>query len=102
MFALIVTTKGAKNSVGVDVSYDGERFWVVNDDDGWVDASTSRYTLSPPRNVRCFESKEGAELFAAQWTGHPWWIIPDTYDIVELGYIYETVVKGYRIINETK
>jgi hypothetical protein len=71
--------------VGADgkiFTHDGEEFWVC--DDEWGPSGSNTGNGGMPPNVMTFKNKDDARHFAGQWEGHPWWVKPKDWRIVEI------------------
>lgn len=99
MFAIIVVGSEQKNSMGTVVGDENERYWVIEDTEGWVAATSVplRYWKEVPNLIKQFDSKEEARMFAQSWEGHPWWCKPKSFEIVEIRERYELVPVGYEV-----
>ena len=75
----------------------GDKFWPTVDLDGWVEASSSRCIDENvvPRNTLTFLTKEKAEEFGKRWRGHPWWVVPIGYKVIEVKPTFKQVKDGY-------
>ncbi len=100
-YAIIVRGKEQLAYDKTVMTRDGERFWVMNDHDGWVDASSVHWTSdgAVPADVKTFESKEAADRFARRWKGHPWWCSPKPgeHEIVAIEPVFEQRRVGYKV-----
>ncbi len=77
----------------------GARHVVVEEPDGWVEATSRAYRRGDefPRGLKLFDSTDDAEAFARRWKGHPWWCVPNgKFEIVPVEPITEVVVTGWR------
>lgn len=107
VYGVIVTSKEARSGVTGNpiMTQAGDRFWATVEPEGWVEASSSRFTSAAvPSDVLTFKSRARAEAFAKRWKGHPWWCVPDgQYEIVPLRAIYvsRTKITGYERIAES-
>ena len=99
MFAIIVTGKEARAFDDTVMSPEGERYWVEMEESGWVVATSSRVRQYPKASakLKTFDTREKAEEFAKSWTGHPWWCIPKSYEIVEVEPLYEWIT-GFKVV----
>lgn len=102
MYALIVTTKEVRSGAKGNpiITQEGDRFWVVAEPEGWVEATTTRYTTHTnriPYAVKAWDTIEAAVTFAKRWKGHPWWCEPNgEYEVVEVVPQYKQVLDGYK------
>lgn len=97
-YGLIVTSKEAVSSDGVVLTRDGARYWVVDECGGWVDAtstSTEWDTGKVPDDLKTFRTREAAEKFGQRWKGHPWYVQPRDFEVIEVEARY--VQKGWKI-----
>jgi hypothetical protein len=105
VFALIVTGRERRADLPDKpvVGPEGQRYWVLEDRDGWVEASSSRCNNPAvvPGDVRQFKTEEAAAAFAKRWTGHPWWCSPNgEFEIVKVRPKYRQVLVGWeRVCN---
>jgi hypothetical protein len=88
MFALKVRSHEARSGPEDIITAEGSWFWVVDEPNGWVEATSSPCNYEPgkvPNNVKTFKTEWGAAEFAVDWKGHPWWCKPDgTFEVVRL------------------
>jgi hypothetical protein len=96
-FAIIVTGSEVKSTAGNTLSEEGQRYWVVIEREGWVEATSRHYQRAVPEDVKLFESETSARIFADRWSGHPWWCKPKSYEIVKLKERYERIMTGYEV-----
>ena len=96
-FALIVKGKYVPTYDGKIMTQEGDPFLVLNDNEGWVPATSIRYKPGKlPADTKIFKSKEIAENFAKNWKGHPWWCVPNgEFKIIKVKIKYRKVVEGY-------
>ncbi len=81
------------------ITKDDEEFWVTNEREGWVEATSSRTSLYPgkvPADLKVFKTKAIAEAFGLRWEGHPWWCKPKSFEVVEVEPLYEKIT-GYKL-----
>lgn len=101
MFALIVTSKEALASDRYVMTKAGDRFWVLNEPEGWVEATSTRFVNRRlvPGDLKLFKTVASAERFAKRWRGHPWWCQPDgkNYEVVSVTPVTETRIVGYKV-----
>jgi hypothetical protein len=97
-FAIIVTGSEAKSNCGSTVGQEGQRYWVVIEREGWVEATSRDYQRAVPNDVKLFDSETSARAFADRWNGHPWWCKPKSYEIVKLQERYERIMTGYEVV----
>lgn len=81
-YALQVQGAETRNANGEIIGEEGEWYWVLEDREKWVAASSisvnsmfSRGTI--PADALLFSSAEKAAQFARKWKGHPWWCRPN-------------------------
>ena len=97
-FAILIESHEARSGVAGNpiVTEAGTKFWVTKDHEGWVEATSTRVTDEwPPFDIKIFPSQEKAEEFAKKWSGHPWWVKPRAYEIVEVRPRLKQIVCGY-------
>lgn len=96
-FAIIAIAREVKSADGNIMARDGERFWLENEQ--WIDATGARFDRYPDgrgsASLKTFTSRDDAEAFAKKWKGHPWWVKPKSFEVVEVEPLFE-VVTGYR------
>lgn len=97
-FAIIVSGSEVKSVAGNTLSAEGQRYWVVIEREGWVEATSRHYQRAVPEDVKLFDSETSARAFADCWTGHPWWCKPKSYTIVKLQERYERIMTGYEVV----
>lgn len=104
-YAVIVTSLEARSGVNLQpvVTEAGRKFWVLNEPDGWVEATSIQVDHpfhkdgSLPSDLKVFDTHEDAEAFARRWKGHPWWCRPNgEFEIVTVEPNTRQVVDGYR------
>lgn len=99
MYALIVEGKEALSANGNIFTTEGEKFWVCNEPDGWVEATginVNRGDTKIPGDVKTFKTRVAAEKFAKRWEGHPWWVNPNgNFEVIEIKPRYKQVRDGY-------
>ncbi len=100
-YAIIVMGKEAPfPPAGHIVTQEGDLFWVTDEPEGWVDATSTRCTdrNRPPKDLKVFDLEEMASYFAAEWEGHPWWCKPMGYEVVEVQRVLKTIPDGWRTV----
>jgi hypothetical protein len=102
-YAIIVTSEEARSGVPGKpiVTYKGEKFWVLDEPEGWVEASSSRFSSRGvvPGYLKTFKTEESARVFAEKWKGHPWWCVPIAYEIVKVKTMFRRVKCGYKVVS---
>lgn len=99
MYALVVEGKEAKSSSGTIVAYEGEKFIVSNDTEGWVDATSQTWHGIIRKDVKIFKTKERAKEFVQRWEGFPWWCRPNgNFEIIKIRPRYKKVLDGYEVV----
>lgn len=106
-FALIVAGKEARSGDAQKtvMTVAGERFWVMNEPDGWVEATSVRVDSSQriPADVKVFATAADAEKFARRWKGHPWWCKPNgVFEVVPVSPIFVTQQCGWQLSTRTQ
>lgn len=106
-YAIIVTSGEARSGVKSNpiVTYEGDKFWVTKEPEGWVSATSQMYSEVVPYGrcgVKTFPTYDAAFEFAARWRGHPWWCDPKSFVIVELEPKYKQVPDGYSVVTVTE
>lgn len=48
------------------------------------------------KNLLIFKTEEEADNFGSTWEGHPHWVRPKRYEVVEVEPITETIITGYK------
>ena len=94
-FVVIVSSKEAKSGVEGNpvITRDGERFVVLVEPGGWVEATSCRYNQGDvlPPDAKTFKTLASAKQFARRWKGHPWWVVPDgNFEIIQVKRITRT------------
>jgi len=105
-FVLIVESHEARSGYNNTVlTESGDRFLVVDEPEGWVEATSAAWTGSLndsngfPHEPKLFESVGEAAAFAKRWEGHPWWCKPNgKYEILEMRPAFKQVQDGYEMI----
>jgi hypothetical protein len=101
MYVVVVDSKEARSSYKDNpiLTYEGDRFIVLNDDEGWVEATSTLFINGEiPRRAKLFDTEKEAVAFAERWKGHPWWCIPNgNYEIIEIVPKIEAITRliGY-------
>lgn len=77
-----------------------ENSWVYVVDEEYIgggsaDGIDNSYHSS--KDLLTFTTFKKAEAFAKKWKGHPWWIEPKGYKIIELTEKFKQVFDGYDI-----
>ena len=103
LFAIIVIGKEMRTTAPGQaiVGAEDERYWVVLEEGGWVEATSTRLSFHKdkiPPDLKTFKTAEAAENFAKKWTGHPWWCSPKSHEVVEVEPVYKKVPDGYRAV----
>jgi len=101
-FALIVESGEARSSDDAVLTEDGDKFLVIIEPEGWVEATSSRWdgnlksSNGFPHDPKLFKSPEAATKFAKRWGGHPWWCNPNgNFEVIEVRPVFEQVQVGY-------
>lgn len=55
----------------------GTKYWVC-ENDSWPSGSEML------AGVKVWETRDEAEKFAKSWKGHPWWVVPVSFEIVPM------------------
>ena len=98
MFAVIVTGKKVLNGSLAVMAEEGQRFWVLIEDSGWVEATSATFRDKKlvPANVKTWRTRSAAVNFGKRWTGHPWWCVPNgTFEVVKLTPFYRQTLERY-------
>lgn len=104
-FAVLFPAKQAISSyVGSDdkiITQRGDLFWLVNEAEGWVPATSTRYRKGAdelPKNLKLFATKQAALDFMKYWKGHPWYVTPykGKAQIIQVEPVYEQVLRAYK------
>jgi hypothetical protein len=98
-FAVCFKSQEACSSAGDVVTREDEEYWVILEQEGWVEATSSpvSFDSAPPKDIKLFSSEERAHSFMTRWKGHPWYCSPKSYEILEVEPVYEQRLKGYKI-----
>lgn len=82
------------------VTKHGDKFWVVNEPEGWVPATSTHVSDDDniPHDVKIWNTYEDAENFLKEWKGHPWWCSTIAYKIIRIEKTFKTVHFGYKKI----
>lgn len=96
-YALRVTGVEVRHHLtGTIMASEGDVYWVVCSDEFCVSGVKS--TLGKdgrlPTGVVLFESVEAASDFGRRWKGHPWWVVPKSFEVVEVEPVY--VIGGWK------
>ena len=103
-YALIVHSKQVVGESGWVATTEGERFWVLIEPEGWVEATSIKVDSSVlesklPKDLKTFETEKAAAAFAKRWKGHPWWCEPNgTFETVRVERKYKQVPDGFTAI----
>lgn len=106
-FALIVESAEARSGYDNSViTRTGEKMLVTVEPEGWVEATSSRWTGSLndsdgfPIKAKLFDSAEAATKFAKRWNGHPWYCKPNgNFEVVEVKPNFKQVLDGYEVVS---
>lgn len=98
-YVLRVQSKEAWSQVsGPPITNEGDWFWVIDEPEGWVPASSVRSQDAEriPAGAKAFDSKEQAEAFAKKWKGHPWWCRPNrNYQVFKVMPVFKQIRIGW-------
>lgn len=104
-FVLIVEGKEARSRSGCVVIPAGEKFLVVEEPEGWVEATSCSYRGNLRRSrglqsqAKVFDSVAAATEFAQCWKGHPWYCKPNgNYEVIEVRPVSIQVFDGYEAV----
>ena len=108
-FAIIVESIEARSLYDdYVITRSGQKFLVVIEPEGWVEATSIRWTGSLkssggfPYKPKLFNSSESAAKFAKSWKGHPWDCKPNgNFEVVEVKEVFKQVHDGYEIVKAT-
>ena len=82
----------------------GDLFVVLDEPEHWVEATSTYFTEGEllPSDLKIFRTREEADEFGKRWKGHPWWVVPFQYFVIEVKPIEETTVTtvGYTLESE--
>jgi hypothetical protein len=93
LYAVVVTSLEAKSTSGTVITPAGTQFIATIEPDGWVPATSSRYTGAIPADAKTFDTEEAAVNFAKSWNGHPWWCRPNgEYEVIQVTTATKSVV----------
>jgi len=93
-YAVIVTGKPVRSSIGSMMSNKGDEFIVTESE--WGETSQRhRDDGSIPARVRTFDSEGSANEFALGWNGHPWWVDPEHFRVIRVVRAYKVVRDGW-------
>ena len=83
------------------VTAEDEEYWVVNEPEGWVEATSCPVSLypNPPKGLKIFSNESGVHNFMEHWAGHPWYCIPKSYKAIQVEPKYERRIIGYHETN---
>lgn len=97
LYGLIVTSRKAGA-----LTAEGQRFWVTEEPDGWVPATSERCIdpTQPPADLLTFETWVAARDFGEQWEGHPWWCRPKAFTVIEVHVQTKQVFDRYIVDGE--
>lgn len=105
MFILIVESNEARSGVKGNpvLTKKGDRFLVENENEGWVEATSSRWREKINKGAKLFETAAEAESFAHRWQGHPWWCRPNgNYEVINVKPVFEKITVGYERAKKVK
>jgi hypothetical protein len=83
---------------GAIVTAEGTLAVVINEPDGWVEATSRRVNTTEqiPGDVKLFETEEAAVAFIKRWKGHPWYFVPSkNFEVVAVAPKMVTVQQGW-------
>jgi hypothetical protein len=98
MFVIKTECREARSSDKTIITQEGTKVWVINERDGWVEATSTHVSIwkDIPVDVKTFDTYDGAEKFIKRWKGHPWYFVPNgNYEIIEVEEKFKQVVIGY-------
>lgn len=100
LYALIVTGDVVYTRDGHAMTAKGTEYWVCREREGWVEATAFPYRSSCgiPHSLLTFDTREAASAFGERWTGHPWWVKPVGFRVVEVSALFKLVPDGYRVV----
>ena len=99
LYAVVVESSEARSgSPGEPImTKEGEKFIVVNQPEGWVEADSRHWSGKVPADAKVFKTPEAAEKFAKRWKGHPWWVKPNgNFEVIEVEPVFESKFAGYK------
>lgn len=106
MFVIKFKCKEAKGTGDYTLIREGSSAWVVNESEGWVEATARNAEHSDElhTDLKVFNTQEEAKNFMERWEGHPWYYAPNgSYEIIEVKERFEKVLTGYtRVAQETQ
>lgn len=102
VYIVVVTSKQVLAQDNSVMTKDGERFIVIECEEGWVEATSTRFDKNNiPKGALTFKTKHEAHEFAHRWQGHPWWCIPSgQYAVIKVRRKYRQVLSGYDMAEE--
>jgi hypothetical protein len=92
-FGLIVSSREVPAYNGHILTQEDERFFVTNEEGGWVEATSTSVKFVErlerkigvvPKEIKVFKTREAAEKFGKRWKGHPWYVQPKDFEVIEL------------------
>ena len=99
MYALVVEGGEAKSSDGAVIAEEGQKFLVIKDTEGWVEAESIYWNGNFTKDVKTFDTEEEAKEFAQRWEGFPWWCRPNgNFEIIKIRPRYKKVLDGYEVV----
>lgn len=91
--------KEARAYNGNILTAEGEEVWIVEEPEGWVEATSSKVSLykNIPKDAKVFKSEGGdAKKFIKKWEGHPWYHVTNgKYEIIEVVKKWKKVFDGW-------
>lgn len=98
-YGVVFASKEARS--GLDdsvVTRAGEQYCVVECEGGWVEA-TSRLVMNRseafPSDLKLWDSAEAAEQFMSAWNGHPWYAVPESWEVLKVVPAAEWKIVAY-------
>ncbi len=95
---MIVESRQVLDAHNDVITKKGERFLVMLEHEGWVEATSQRIEDSDAihKDAKIFDTPEEAKAFIKRWEGHPWWCVPNgKYELVEVTPRYVQVFSGW-------
>jgi hypothetical protein len=98
-YAVIVIGRERSN-LGHVIGPRNQRYWVMNEPDGWVEATSQPVDENEPApaGLKTWATEDEAVAFAERWDGHPWWCAPRAYEVITVNpaFVVERKLVGYQ------
>jgi len=95
-YAVVVTGKPVMGRLGGYMSHKGDKFIICNGEWGVTSSRYPALLSEVPDDVKTFESEASATEYGLRWKGHPWWVDPLEFEVIEIKPAYKNKHCGWR------